>query len=107
MPAYETDPAAFAATVTIITPLTAARRGNVYFGFTASAGAPLGLASGIARLTRSGRGTWVSAATAAADASLQQVQYRPAPALSADGRLLYVPVRGGASTGCLVALDSG
>jgi hypothetical protein len=104
--AYEADPATFAATVRVTTPLTADRRGNVYFGFTASDGAPLGLASGIARLSRSGRGTWVSAASAAADASMQQVPYGSAPALSADGRRLYVAVRDASATGYLVALDS-
>jgi hypothetical protein len=104
--AYETDPATFAATVKVTTPLTADRRGNVYFGFTASAGAPLGLASGIARLSPSGRGAWVSAAAASTDASMQQVPYGSAPALSADGRELYVAVRDASGTGYLVALDS-
>jgi hypothetical protein len=104
--AYEADPGAFAATVEVTTPLTADRRGNVYFGFTASAGAPLGLTSGIARLSRSGRGTWVSAAVASADASMQQIPYGSAPALSADGRQLYVAVRSASGTGYLVALDS-
>jgi hypothetical protein len=104
--AYEADPETFGATVKVTTPLTADRRGNVYFGFTTFTGAPLGLSSGIARLSRSGRGTWVSAGTAAADATMQQVPFGAAPALSADGRRLYVAVRDASGTGYLVVLDS-
>ncbi len=103
---YEADPDTFNSTVKITTPLTADSRGNVYFGFTTQAGAPLGLTSGIARMRRSGRGTWVSAATAAGDATMVQVPYGCAPALSADGRVLYFAVRDASGTGYLVALDA-
>jgi hypothetical protein len=104
--AYEADPASFDATVKVTTPLTADTRGNVYFGFTTIGSAPLGLVSGIARLTRSGRGTWVSAADAAVDPTMQRVPYGCAPALSADRSRVYVAVRDGSSTGYLVALDA-
>jgi len=106
--AYEADPATFADTVTITTPITADTRGNLFFGFTADAGAPLGLASGIARLSRSGKGTWISAAMASGDAGMHHVPYGAAPALSLDGRVVYVSVATGSgfSTGYLLALDS-
>jgi hypothetical protein len=106
--AYEADPSGFTTSVTITTPITADTRGNLYFGFTAAAGAPLGLESGIARLTRSGKGTWTSAAMAASDASILTVPYGSAPALSLDGKRLYVAVRSGDgfSTGYLLTLDS-
>jgi hypothetical protein len=104
--AYVADPASFDDTVKITTPLTSDARGNLYFGFTTTGAAPLGLTSGIARMKRSGRGTWVSAPTAASDPSMIRVPYGCAPALSADGRTLYVAVRDASSTGYLVALDS-
>ena len=105
---YDADPATFAATVKVTTPLTADARGNVYFGFTALAGAPLGLQSGVARLSRSGKGTWIAAAVAAGDPTIGQVPYGAAPALSLDGRQVYVAVHAsaGTSAGYLVVLDS-
>lgn len=103
---WDADPAAFATTVKVTTPLVADRRGNVYFGFTTFGAAPLGLTSGIARLSRSGRGTWVSAAIAAGDATISQVPFGSTPALSADGRQLYVAGRDAAGTGYLMMLDS-
>jgi hypothetical protein len=104
--AYAADPASFDAAVKITTPLTADARGNLYFGFTTFGTAPLGLTSGIARVTRSGKGTWTSAATAAADASMQQVPFGSTPALSLDGKRLYVAVRDASGTGWLTMLDS-
>ena len=106
--AYEADPSSFAGSVTITTPITADTRGNLFFGFTADAGAPLGLESGIARLSRSGKGTWISAAMAASDAGMQHVPYGAAPALSLDGKRVYAAVASGSgfSTGYLLVLDS-
>jgi hypothetical protein len=95
--------------VTVTTPLTADAHGTVYFGFTAAAGAPLGLASGIARLSRSGRGTWIGASAAAGgDPGITRVPFGSAPAVSADGRRLYVATsfHDGTSFGDLVELDA-
>jgi hypothetical protein len=102
---YEADPSAYDAKVMIDTPLTSDPAGNVYFGFFVGGSTPLGLTSGIARLTPSGSGSWVSVAAAAADASMTQVTLNCAPALSPDRRTLYVAVSDG-SAGYLVALDS-
>lgn len=103
---HDADPATFDATVMVTTPLTADARGNVYFGFTTFGAAPLGLQSGVARLSRSGKGTWVGAAAAAGDATIQQVPFGSTPALSLDGKRLYVATRDGGGKGYLVALDS-
>jgi len=104
--AHDADPASFDATVWISTPLTADAHGNLYFGFIAVDGAPAGLESGVARLTPSGHGTWTAASAAAVDASIVKVVTGSAPALSADGRRLYVVVADGSAAGYLVALDA-
>jgi len=108
--AYEADPASFDGTVRICTPITSDRRGNLYFGFLADAGAPLGLKSGIARISRAGEGTWTSAADASEAATMKKVVYNCAPALSRDGRVLYVAVNdldgSGFGVGYLLGLDS-
>jgi hypothetical protein len=107
---YQATPAAFDAHVRISTPITADRREVAYFGFVATEDAPLGLQSGIARVS-AGRGTtWTAAATAAQDSNIKKVAYNCAPALSHDGTRLYVAVnqaeQSGFSAGYLVALDS-
>src|SRR6185436_6311716 len=71
---------------------------------------PLGLQSGIARVADDGTGSWVAAAIAAGDPSIQKVAHGSAPALSNDGAMLYVVVTDGDGTGVgagyLLALDS-
>jgi hypothetical protein len=101
---YQANPSAYTAGVMINTPLTSDSAGNIYFGFLVT-GTPLTLTSGIARIGSSGAGTWTSVATAAADTSMTQVVHNCAPALSPDGRTLYLAVSNG-SGGYLVALDS-
>jgi hypothetical protein len=104
------DPAAFADAVWITTPVTTDGHGTMWFGFTAAPGAPLGLRSGVARIARTGIGTWIAAADAAADPTMEKVPYNAAPALSRDRRTLYVPVGDAAGSGFghgwLVALDA-
>ena len=90
--AYQLDPASFDSTVYVNTPITADSAGNLYFGFRTKAGAPLGLASGIARVDPAGNGTWIAASAIAADANATLVPHQAAPALSADGSTLYVSV---------------
>ncbi len=107
---YATDPASYDAGVFINTPLTTDRGGTVFFGFQVTDATPLGLQSGIARLSNGGRGRWVAAATAAGDPAIAKVAHNSAPALSTDGRILYVAVSNGdgwgAATGYLLALDA-
>jgi hypothetical protein len=107
---YTANQAALDSTVTIDTPITSDRAGNLFFGFRASGSAPLGLVSGLARISAAGVGTWVSAATAANDAAMRKVAYNCAPALSQDGSAVYVGINNtnnsGFGVGYLVKLDS-
>jgi hypothetical protein len=108
---YNAAAAIFDSTVFINTPLTADAAGNIYFGFVVTGTNPANLQSGIARVTPSGTGTWVSAATAAQDTGIAKVATNSAPSLSNDGRTLYVvvgdaPRPGFIGGGRLVALDA-
>lgn len=103
--AYASAKAVYDTAVAIDTPLTVDAQGTIYFGFTVSGPTPLNLRSGIARVDAAGHGTWVAAADAAGDASIVQVAMNCAPALSPDGRTLYIAATNGTS-GYLLALDS-
>jgi len=107
---YRANPAAFNNSIKICTPVTSDNRGNLYFGFTAATGAPLGLKSGIARVAPNGAGTWIAAAAAAGDADIKKVAFNCAPALNRSGDTLYIAVNNlsgsGFGTGYLLALDS-
>jgi hypothetical protein len=93
--------------VKINTPLTSDTHGNLFFGFTTSGTTPAGLVSGIARMDANGNGTWISATSAAADATINRVQMNCAPALSVDGAVVYIAVKSTSSgTGYLLGLDS-
>jgi hypothetical protein len=104
---FNADPATFTADVRINTPITADDEGNLFFGFTVS-GAPLpGLASGVARIGRTGKGSWVSATSASNDPNITKVSTSCAPALSHDRRHLYVAVSSDFTAGgYLLELDA-
>ena len=107
---YNNDPQDYNNAVQIITPITADSDGNLFFGFLAS-GAPGNLASGLARIDSDGSGSWISAANASGDATMQKVAYNCAPALSPDESMVYVAVNNfngftNGAAGYLVALDS-
>ncbi len=108
--AYAANAAALDASVFINTPITVDTQGNVFFGFIASAANPAGLASGLARIGADGVGSWVAAAGAAGDNAIAKVAMNSAPALSPDGKTLYVAVNtaavGAVQSGYLLALDS-
>jgi hypothetical protein len=91
--------------VQIDTPITSDSQGNLYFGFVAQPGNPAKLASGIARISRTGVGSWVSATAASGDSTISQVAMNCAPAVSLDGTTIYIAVSDG-STGYLLGLDS-
>ena len=107
---YNTNPAAFDATVFINTPLTADAQGNIFFGFQVTGTNPAGLVSGIARVTPNGTGTWVGVAAAAGDPTIVKPVMNCAPALSNDGTTIYIAANRGATSatqnGVLLALDS-
>jgi len=84
------DPA-LANRVMIHTPITADAAGNIYFGFVVTAEVP-NLERGMARISASGVGTWVSAASLVGVAGSQMLM-NSAPALANDGGTLYEPIR--------------
>ena len=93
--------------VTIDTPLTTDADGNVYFGFAVIGAAHSGLSSGIARVSATGEGTWISAAAASGNSSITGVVFNCAPALNSDAGLLYVAVSTDYNgSGHLLALNS-
>ncbi|MBC5823536.1 MAG: hypothetical protein GIW99_07490 [Candidatus Eremiobacteraeota bacterium] len=91
--------------VRINTPVTTDSQGNVFFGFVVLGSTPLNLQSGLARIGADGRGSWISASSAASDGAVTQVGMNCAPAVSWDLKTVYVAVTGN-STGYLVALDA-
>jgi hypothetical protein len=104
---YDANKAAMNAAVMISTPITADKDGNIFFGFVASAGNPAGLASGFARIGADGKGSWVSASAVSGDPALYKPATNAAPALSADGKLVYVVTNSpDDGRGALVALDA-
>ena len=79
--------AAYRRTVQITTPLTTGPDGSLYFGFSATTDAPGHLRNGVARISPSGHGSWVSARKLAATHHDAHVALNCAPALSTDGSI--------------------
>jgi hypothetical protein len=109
--AYAEAAATYDATVFINTPLTVDSSGNVFFGFIVTAPNPAGLISGIARIGADGVGSWAPAAALANDLTISKLAMNCAPAVSPDGRTLYVVVNTArlvnqVQSGYLVALDA-
>lgn len=102
---YRKNRATYDQNVMVSTPITADAAGNIYFGFTVTGSTPNNLSSGIARIATDGKGTWISAADAAQDSSMSQVPTNCAPAISADGKTVYIAASNGAN-GYLLGLDS-
>jgi hypothetical protein len=93
--------------VEINTPITTDSAGNLYFGFIVLGTTPIGLQSGLARISASGEGTYVAATTAANDPQITKVDMSCAPALSHDEKILYIGVNSfDFGFGYLLALDS-
>jgi hypothetical protein len=104
---YQADPLIFQQSVLINTPLTTDHKGNLFFGFLVQGPTPIGLQSGLARISRDGTGNWVSAASISGDPSITKLAMSCAPALSKDGRIVYVATSSfDFGSGYLVALDS-
>ena len=95
LPHWRAHRAAYRAAVHITTPLTTGPDGSLYFGFSATKDAPDGLTSGVARISISGHGSWVSARALAARSGHSEVALNCAPALSPDGRTGYVALMSG------------
>jgi hypothetical protein len=107
---YEANRSAYDANVIIDTPISSDAAGNLYFGFLVQGSTPIGLSSGIARISSSGAGSWTPASVAAADSNIRRVVYNCAPAVSRDGAYVYVAVTdtaaSGFGSGYLLRLDS-
>ncbi|HEY2146976.1 MAG TPA: hypothetical protein VGH32_03510, partial [Pirellulales bacterium] len=108
---YGQNPAGFANSVFIDTPITSDAAGDIYFGFEVTGSTALpGLAAGqggIARIAANGAATYVSAAAASGDSTMNKVVMNSAPAVSPDGNTVYVAVNNGNfSNGYLLALNS-
>ena len=114
---YNADPAAWNAAIQICTPISSDAQGNLYFGFISSGAAlpgyPNGISSGLARISHTGAGNFVSAAAISGDATMAKVAYNCAVAFSNDGSSLYVAVNnvapqqaGSFGQGYLCALSS-
>ncbi|HVV47332.1 MAG TPA: hypothetical protein VHC72_19110 [Bryobacteraceae bacterium] len=105
---YTANQSAFNRSVSISTPLTADRFGNIYFGFIAAAGNPAGLVSGIARITPAGKGSWASAVSLTGDEAARQIAQNCAPALNNSQTVVYVATSTGQAfgTGYVASLDA-
>lgn len=109
---YSSNAAALRSTVFINTPITADRYGNLFFGVQVTGTNPAGLTTGgIARISSSGVGTFVTASSATGDSSIRKAVHSCAPALSNDHKTLYIAVSNGGgtdlgATGYLLALNT-
>jgi hypothetical protein len=104
---FNADPKLYGSAVQINTPITTDSNGNIYFGFVVQGPTPIGLQSGLARISATGKGSFVTASFAANDFGISKVDMSCAPALSLDGQILYVGVNSfDFGFGYLLALDS-
>jgi len=105
--AYLANQAAYDNGVQICTPLTAGPNGAVYFGYTVSSALPNQMSSGIAEVRQNGYTAFISASQASGDAGISQVQMNCAPAVSKDGRYVYIASAAGYSDrGYLLCLNA-
>jgi hypothetical protein len=90
------NPASFDNAIQICTPITCDNSNNLYFGYLSTGqalpGFPQGIPSGLARVDTKGNGTFVAASVLAGDNNIYKVVYNCAPAISGDGRSIYVAV---------------
>ena len=89
---YNANQSSYNSSISIDTPLTVDSAGNIYFGFQETGSNPSGISDGgIARVTSTGSGTYVTA-TVATGAGSGAPAIGSAPALSNDGSILYVAI---------------
>jgi hypothetical protein len=103
---YRAHRAAYRQAVQITTPLTTGPDGSLYFGFQATADAPGRLRNGVARISRSGEGSWVPARGLGKTSEVTHVMLSCAPALSPDGSTAYVAVATGEEHALLTGFDT-
>jgi hypothetical protein len=94
---YNQGPVAFNHAIKICTPITCDHSGNLYFGYFSTGepvpGYPSGIPSGLARVSiATGTGSFVAAPTLCGDTNITKIAYNCAPALTPDGKTLYIGV---------------
>jgi hypothetical protein len=105
---YRANKAEFDANVRICTPITVDEAGNIYFGFRVYGQNAANLTSGFAKINSLGKGTWTSAASITGDESAASPAMNCAPAISPDGKTMYVAINGGTgfSAGYLASVNT-
>ena len=88
---YNANQSGYNSDVYIDTPLTVDNNGNVYFGFIVTS-AIGGLSNGIARISSSGVGSWISTDTATGHTGTK-IPTNCTPAVSNDGTAVYIGTR--------------
>jgi hypothetical protein len=109
--AYRANPTAYNNNVKINTPITVDNNGIIYFGYQVLGSNPLGLVSGLAKITPTGSGLSASAvyryksmAGLTGGLSNGKVTTNCAPAVSLDGKSLYFSTNG--ATPYIVAVST-
>lgn len=102
---YAANQAAFNAGVKVCTPLTSDSKGNIYFGYRTEGSNPLGITSGLAKISANGTVSFVTA-SAATGGNASRVTMNCAPAISNDGTKVYVTMSNGSAQGYLVSLNT-
>jgi hypothetical protein len=107
---YLANQAAFNSSVFVDTPITSDANGNIFFGFRVEGTAPAPLntsESGWARIGADGSGSYVLVDAMTGDPLITRDSHNVAPALSNDGKTVYVVAKGPfADYAYLVGLDS-
>ncbi|MBX3112236.1 MAG: hypothetical protein KF857_09520 [Fimbriimonadaceae bacterium] len=104
---YKADPAAYASSVKICTPLTPTANGAVVFGFRVEGSNPAQLRSGIARVDMKGNATYAFADDLSGDPAVNTVKLNGAPALTVWSNEMYVVLStGGFGRGVLARLNA-
>ncbi len=116
---YNSNPAAFNSAIQICTTITSDAAGNLYFGYLSNGAAlpgyPDGIPSGLARISATGVGSIVSAASLSGNPAYNKIVFNCPPAVTADGSTVYIAVNSSyasdgylcrAATATMTALNS-
>jgi hypothetical protein len=103
---YQANTNGFNQYVSVCTPITSDRYGNIFFGFQSLAGSPLGKYGGLARIDFDGSGSWISApSNMMGFTNVFRPVVNCAPALSPDQKTVYIALNIGPQN-LLAAMDS-
>jgi hypothetical protein len=102
---YTANPSAYSG-ISVSTPITTDAAGDIFFGYRVSGSNPLGLTDGIARISANGTATYTQISSLGV-ASGNTVAMNSAPAVTADGKTLYVAVNNGTSSGTYGIYNTG